>query len=73
MQVVIDEDLRTGQCLELYTYASGNLGYAVVYDREWFYWPSSCTRNISALQLFSFVAAVEGWVMTWVNKTVFCH
>lgn len=69
----LDEDFLNGNCLELYTDASGSIGYGAVYGKEWFYgtWPLSWhSRNISALELFPIVAAVEVWGSEWANKSV---
>ena len=69
----LNQDFHSGNCLELYTDASGSIGYGAVYSKEWFYssWPSSWQcRNISALELFPIVAAVEVWGNTWANQSV---
>ena len=68
----LNEDFHSGNCLELYTVASVIISYGAVYDKEWFYgsWPSSWQcRNISALELFPNVAAVEVWSNTWANQS----
>lgn len=54
----------TGDYLQLYTNASGGIGYGAVCGPEWFFgtWPSSWLNlNITVLELYPIVAAVELW------------
>ena len=65
-------------CLELYTDASGSVGYGAVHGKEWFWgkWPSTwLTRNIAVLELFPIMAAVVVWGGgggggAWANQNV---
>ena len=57
----LNDRFHTDGCLDLYTDASGCVGYWEVYGKEWFWgkWPSAwLTRNIAVLELFPIMAAV---------------
>lgn len=69
----LNEKFRTGECLDLYTDASGSVGYGAVYGKEWFWgeWPQSWfSRNIAVLELFPIMAAVEVWGEAWANQSI---
>lgn len=69
----LNDKFHAGDCLELYTDASGRVGYGAVYDKEWFWgtWPPSWySLNIAVLELFPIVAAVEVWGEEWANRSV---
>ena len=49
----LTDRFHTDGCLDLYTDASGSVGYGAVYGREWFWgkWPAAwLTRNIAVLE-----------------------
>ena len=59
--------------LQLYTDASGSIGYGAVCDSQWFYgvWPASWRHyNITALELYPIVAAVVTWGVSWKNRSI---
>ena len=63
----------TGDYLQLYTDASGSVGYGAVYGNQWFHgtWPASWLKhNITTLELYPIVAAVLVWGEEWTNKSV---
>ena len=63
----------TGDYLQLYTDASGSVGYGAVYGNQWFHgtWPTSWLKhNITTLELYPIVAAVLVWGEEWKNKNV---
>ena len=69
----LTDRFHTDGCLELYTDASGSVGYGAVYGKEWFWgkWPSTwLTRNIAVLELFPIMAAVVVWGGAWANQNV---
>ena len=56
-----------------YTDASGGIGYGAVCGPEWFLdtLPSSwLTFNITVLELYPIVAAVELWGVSWANSSI---
>ena len=58
----IDDNFLTGDFLQLYTDASGSIGFGAVYGSEWFYglWPSAWrSYHISVLELYPIMAAVQ--------------
>ena len=81
MTFFLGDEFLTGDCLNLHTDSSGSVGYGAVglYDTAWFHgkWPSSWkSLNISALELFPIVAAIEVWGMLWPTgeqSCVFLH
>lgn len=69
----IDDDFLTGDHLQLYTDASGGIGFGALYGTEWFYgqWPIQWhSYNISVLELYPIMAAVEVWGNRWENRSV---
>ena len=69
----LDINFMTGDYLQLYTDASGGIGYGAVCGPEWFFgtWPSSWLNlNITVLELYPIVAAVELWGASWANSSV---
>ena len=70
----LDVNFMTGDYLQLYTDASGGIGYSAVCGPEWFFgtWSSSwLTFNITILELYLFVAAVELWGASWANSSIY--
>ena len=62
----------TGDYPQLYTDASGGIGYGAC-EPEWFFgkWPSSwLTFYITVLELYPIVAAVELWRVSWANSSI---
>ena len=69
----INESFKSGQFLQLYTDASGSIGYGAVYEKQWFFgsWPESWLGyNITVLELYPIVAAVAVWGHMWKNRSV---
>ena len=69
----IDANFLTGDYVELFTDASGGVGYGAVCGPEWFSgtWPASWDPlNITVLELYPIVAAVETWGPAWGNSSV---
>ena len=69
----IDERFVSGDYLELYTDASGGIGYGAVFGKEWFsgLWPPHWhTINITALELYPIVASVGTWGDRWANQSI---
>ena len=69
----IDEKMLSGDYLQLYTDASGEIGYGAVLGNEWFWglWPTEWRAfNIAVLELYPIVAAVGVWGNQWENKSV---
>ena len=57
----LTDRFHTDGCLDLFTDASGSVGYGAVCGKEWFWgkWPSTWfTRNIAVLELFPVMTAV---------------
>ena len=72
---LLTDRFHTDGCLDLYTDASGSVGYRAIYGKAWFWgkWPSTwLTRNIAVLELFPIMAAVVVWGggCTWANQNV---
>ena len=62
--IFIDTHFLTGDYLQLFTDASGGVGYGAVCVPEWFWgtWPTSWySLNITVLELYPTVADVETW------------
>ena len=60
--------------LELYTDASGALGYGAVFGRHWCYgqWPHSwCHLNIAFLELYPIVLSLHLWGHDMQNQRIF--
>ena len=69
----IDANFLTGDYLQLFTDASGSVGYGAVCGPEWFSgtWSASWNAlNITVLELYPIVAAVETWEAAWANSSV---
>ena len=69
----IDANFLAGDYLQLFTDASGGVGYGAVCGPEWFSgtWPASWNAlNITVLELYPIVAAVETWGAAWANSSV---
>ena len=70
----LEINFMTGDYLLLYTDASGGIGYGAVCGPEWFFgtWPSPwLTLNITVLELYPIVAAVELWGgSSWANSSI---
>ena len=69
----IDANFLTGDYLQLFTDASGGVGYGAVCGPEWFSgtWPASWNPlNITVLELYPIVAAVATWGAAWANSSV---
>ena len=69
----IDEEFLSGDYLQLYTDASGEIGYGAVFGKEWFWglWPQEWkSRNICVLEFYPILAAVGIWGNQWVNKSI---
>lgn len=63
----------TGDHLNLYTDASGSIGYGAICGKRWFYglWPESWREyNISTLELFPIVLSVATFGHEWRNRNV---
>ena len=63
----------TGDYLQLFTESSGGIGYGAICGPEWFFgrWPSTWhTLNITVLELYPIMAAVETWGVFWANSSV---
>ena len=66
-------DLKMYASLELYTDAAASRGYGAVFRRSWFYgeWPPSWkTHNITFLELYPIVLAVETWASAFSNRCI---
>ena len=64
---------RLGHYQQLYTDASGNIGYGAVYGKKCFFgrWPETWLQyNITTLESYPIVAAVVIWVHEWANTSV---
>ena len=69
----IDDDFLTGDFLQLFTDASGGKGYGAVCGAQWFFgvWPVSWQAlNITVLELYPIMVAVEIWGTAWANCSV---
>ena len=67
---------RAAHEVELYTDASGALGYGAVFGSEWFFgkWSQWWTeQNITFLELYPIVLAVEVWGAQLANKRLMLH
>ena len=66
-------EMNIAHKLNIYTDASGSIGYGAVCDSQWFYgvWPESWRHyNITALELYPIVAAVVTWGVSWKNRSI---
>ena len=71
--ICIDTHFLTGDYLQLFTDASGGVGYGAVCVHEWFWgtWPTSWySLNITVLELYPTVADVETWGAAWANSSI---
>ena len=69
----INDNVMNGDVLQLYTDASGGIGYGALYGTKWFYgqWPRAWLQyNITVLEFFPIVAAVTVWGHDWSNHSV---
>ena len=69
----MDTAFKLGHYQQLYTDASGSIGYGSVYGKKWFCgrWPETWLQyNITTLELYPIVAAVVIWGHDWANKSV---
>ena len=60
----INDNFMNGDFLQLYTDASGSIGYGALYGTKWFgrQWPRTwLPYNITVLEFFPIVAAVTVW------------
>ena len=58
----LDDNLLTGDFLELYTEVAGAIGYGALYGSAWFsgLWPAEWrSHNVAVLELYPIVAAVH--------------
>ena len=69
----VNESFKSDQFVQLYTDASGSIGYGAVYEKQWFLgsWPEPWLGyNITVLELYPIVAAVAVWGHMWRNRSV---
>ena len=63
----------TSKTLKLFTDAAGSLGYAAIFGKQWFFgeWPAVWkTFNITILEFFPIVLAIEIWGPLMRNKCI---
>ena len=69
----VDDIFLTGDYLQLFTDAAGGIGYGAVCGHEWFFgkWPLAWLAfNITVLELYPIMTAVEIWGKAWMNSSV---
>ena len=67
------DEFSSDDLVQLYTDASGSVGYGAICDKQWFYgiWPTAWLQyGITVLELYPIVAAVVIWGPRWKNKTL---
>ena len=75
-QFFLSDQWLSNYNLNLYTDASGTIGYGAVFDRLWFHgkWPNSWLKeNITLKECYPIVAAVCVWGHHWSNKRIMFH
>ena len=69
----LNEAFLSSLTLSLYTDSAQSLGYGAVYGSQWFYGPfplSWQTLNITCLELYPIVVAVQVWGPLWRNHSL---
>ena len=59
--------------LQLYTDASGTLGYGAYYNKAWIYGSMQLERSIQWKELYAVVVAVATWGHQWQTKKILVH
>ena len=68
-----DKDWVSSDILELFTDSSGAIGYGATFGKAYFYgrWPETWLGlNITVLEFFPIVAALQVWGHLWENKRI---
>ena len=76
---IIQENFVTSTELQLFTDASGIIGFGGVFGTHWFYaaWPDKfrnlCSIDINFKELFAIIVAFELWGSHFLNKQILFH